>query len=70
MVRPVLELKDFKKINLAAGETKTIHFTITKEKLSFFNSHLEWTAEPGDFELLIGASSTDIRLRQNFELLD
>ncbi len=70
VVRPVLELKDFKKINLAAGETKTIHFTITKEKLSFFNSHLEWTAELGDFELLIGASSTDIRLRQNFELLD
>ena len=69
VVRPVLELKDFKKVKLNAGESKTIEFTIDKEKLSFYNDKLEWTAEPGDFEVMIGASSADIKLRSDFELL-
>ncbi|HEY5499758.1 MAG TPA: glycoside hydrolase family 3 N-terminal domain-containing protein, partial [Bacteroidales bacterium] len=59
VVRPVKELKDFQKVKLEPGESKTIHFTIDKEKLSFFNSKLEWVAEPGDFDLMIGASSAD-----------
>ncbi|WP_316635414.1 glycoside hydrolase family 3 N-terminal domain-containing protein [uncultured Flavobacterium sp.] len=69
VVRPVLELRDFQKVKLNAGESKTIEFTIEKEKLSFYNNKLEWTAEPGDFEVMIGASSADIKLRSNFELL-
>lgn len=69
VVRPVLELKDFQKIKLNAGESKTIEFTIDKEKLSFYNNKLEWGAEPGDFEVMIGASSADIKLRSDFELL-
>ena len=69
VVRPVLELRDFQKVKLNAGESKTIEFTIDKEKLSFYNDKLEWTAEPGDFELMIGTSSADIKLRSNFELL-
>lgn len=69
VVRPVLELKDFQKVKLNAGESKTIEFTIDKEKLSFYNDKLEWTAEPGDFEVMIGASSADIKLRSDFELL-
>ncbi|BDU24672.1 glycoside hydrolase family 3 N-terminal domain-containing protein [Flavobacterium sp. GSB-24] len=69
VVRPVLELKDFKKVKLNAGESKTIEFTIDKEKLSFYNDKLEWTAEPGDFEVMIGASSADIKLKSDFELL-
>ncbi|RKR09590.1 beta-glucosidase [Flavobacterium sp. 90] len=69
VVRPVLELRDFQKVKLNAGETKTIEFTIDKEKLSFYNDKLEWGAEPGDFELMIGTSSADIKLRSNFELL-
>ncbi|TPG39298.1 glycoside hydrolase family 3 N-terminal domain-containing protein [Flavobacterium pectinovorum] len=68
VVRPVLELRDFQKVKLNAGESKTIEFTIDKEKLSFYNDKLEWTAEPGDFELMIGTSSADIKLRSNFEL--
>ncbi|OXA96336.1 glycoside hydrolase family 3 N-terminal domain-containing protein [Flavobacterium hercynium] len=68
VVRPVLELKDFQKIKLNAGESKTIEFTIDKEKLSFYNSKLEWIAEPGDFEVMIGASSADIKLKSDFEL--
>ena len=69
VVRPVIELKDFQKIKLEIGETKTIKFTIDKEKLSFYNKDLKWIAEPGDFDLMIGSSSGDIRLQSNFELL-
>lgn len=68
VVRPVLELRDFQKVKLNAGESKTIEFAIDKEKLSFYNNKLEWTAEPGDFEVMIGASSADIKLKSDFEL--
>ncbi|HEX9153150.1 MAG TPA: glycoside hydrolase family 3 N-terminal domain-containing protein [Flavobacterium sp.] len=70
VVRPIIELKDFQKIKLNAGETKTIKFTINKEKLSFYNAALQWVAEPGDFDLMIGSSSADIRLKDTFELTD
>lgn len=70
IVRPVMELKDFKKIMLKAGESKTVTFRIDKEKLSFFNQQLQWVAEPGEFEVLIGASSRDIRLKELFELVE
>ncbi len=69
IIRPMKELKDFQKINLKAGEARTIKFIINKEKLSFFNQQLQWVAEPGDFELMVGASSKDIRLKDNFELI-
>jgi len=69
VVRPVLELRDFQKVKLNAGESKTIEFTIDKEKLSFYNNKLEWVAEPGDFEVMIGTSSADIKLRSDFELV-
>lgn len=68
--RPVKELKDFRKIKLNSGETKTIKFIIDKEKLSFYNQELQWTAEPGEFALMIGASSRDIKLQDHFELTE
>jgi beta-glucosidase len=68
VVRPIIELKDFKKIKLNAGETKTIKFIIDNQKLSFYNSKLEFGSEPGDFDLMIGSSSADIRLKDSFEL--
>ncbi len=68
--RPVEELKDFKKIQLKKGESKTIKFIINKEKLSFYNQKLQWAAEPGEFDLMIGASSKDIRLKDSFELIN
>jgi beta-glucosidase len=70
VVRPVKELKDFQKIRLEAGETKVVSFRIDREKLSFYNDRLQWGAEPGAFDLMIGASSADIRLRDGFELAD
>jgi beta-glucosidase len=69
VVRPVKELKDFQKIKLQPGESKIIHFTIDKEKLSFYNDKLQWITEPGDFDLMIGSSSEDIRLKDSFELI-
>ncbi|MBK8722091.1 MAG: glycoside hydrolase family 3 C-terminal domain-containing protein [Saprospiraceae bacterium] len=68
--RPVLELKDFQKVFLKKGESKLLKFKIDKEKLSFFNSDLKWVTEPGEFEIMMGASSKDIRLKDNFELMD
>ena len=70
IVRPVLELKDFKKVMLKAGESTTVTFRIDKEKLSFFNQQLQWVAEPGDFDIMMGASSRDLRLKDRFELIE
>jgi len=67
--RPIKELKGFKKILLNAGEEQVVSFTVDKEALQFFDdSKHEWIAEPGKFEALIGASSTDIRGKVSFEL--
>ncbi len=68
VVRPVKELKDFQKVRLAPGEYKTVHFSIDKQKLSFYNDKMNWTAEPGTFDLMIGSSSAEIRLKDVFEL--
>ncbi|MGZ9735252.1 fibronectin type III-like domain-contianing protein [Flavobacterium sp. GNP002] len=69
VVRPIIELKDFQKIKLTAGETKVVKFIIDKEKVSFYNAALQWIAEPEDFDLMIGSSSADIRLKTTFELV-
>lgn len=65
--RPVKELKGFKKISLAPGETKEVSFTITPEELKFFDdSKHKWIAEPGKFKAMVGSSSTDIRSTVQF----
>lgn len=65
--RPLKELKGFKKVNLAPGQTADVTFTITPDDLKFFDdSKHEWVAEPGKFKAMIGASSTDIRSTVQF----
>jgi beta-glucosidase len=59
--RPMKELKGFEKINLEVGESKEVSFKIDRELLKFYNSELEWVAEPGEFEVFIGGSSMDIQ---------
>ena len=67
--RPRKELKGFQKVQLKAGEEKTVTFTIHKEDLSYFNeNHGKWIAERGEFEALIGSSSEDIRTKVSFKL--
>lgn len=68
LVRPLKQLKDFQKVMLKPGESKVISFTVNKEKLSYFNHDLEWVAEPGNFNLMIGSASDDIRLESKLEL--
>ncbi|MFD1630001.1 beta-glucosidase BglX [Pseudopedobacter beijingensis] len=70
VVRPMKELKDFTKVYLQSGESKKINFVINKEKLSFYNNQLEWGAEPGDFLVMIGTASDDIKLQSRFTLLE
>jgi beta-glucosidase len=57
VTRPVKELKDFKRISLAPGESKTINFTITPDKLSFLDLNMNRIVEPGAFDIMVGASS-------------
>jgi beta-glucosidase len=66
--RPVKELKNFQKIMLKAGEEKAVHFSIVESDLKFFNSQLEYAAEPGEFRVQIGLDSQNVK-EQSFELL-
>jgi beta-glucosidase len=61
VTRPVKELKGFQKIFLKAGETKTVQFTITPNDLKFYNYDLKYDWEPGDFEIMIGGNSRDVK---------
>ena len=61
VVRPLKELKGFKKINLAPGETANVGFDISVDDLKYYDDAThQWVAEPGSFTLYIGSSSTDI----------
>lgn len=62
--RPIMELKGFQRILLAAGESKRISFEITHEMLSMLNNKMEEVVEPGDFRIMIGSSSRDIKLKE------
>lgn len=62
--RPVKELKDFARITLQPGETQTVTFTLTPEKLAYFNREMQYGVEPGDFEIMIGGSSLDKDLKK------
>jgi len=61
VTRPVKELKGFQKIELNAGETKTVSFKITPEDLKFYNGDLKYDWEPGEFEIMIGTNSNDVK---------
>jgi beta-glucosidase len=70
LIRPPKELKGFQKINLKPGETKTVEFTLGEEELSFYDpERKQWVAEPGEFEIMLGSSSRDIRARALFQLV-
>lgn len=67
--RPVKELKAFRRVVLKPGETQTVSFALDKSALAFYDvTRKDWVAEPGTFEVLVGSSSRDIRLKATFEL--
>ncbi len=69
LLRPIQELKRFSKVALAAGETQTVTFTLDHAALAYWDdAQHAWVAEAGEFEVLVGSSSQDIRAREVFEL--
>lgn len=62
--RPVKELKDFARINLKPGETKTVEFIVTPDKLAFFDREMNYGVEPGTFTIMAGSSSRDQDLKK------
>ena len=63
------ELKGFAKVALQPGEEKTVTFELNERALAYFDPDQKaWVAEPGEFEVLIGSSSRDIRVKAKFEL--
>ena len=70
VLRPVKELKDFRKVQLLPNEEKEVKFTIKPEALQFFDDKQRtWVAEPGKFKAYIAASSSDIRGTVTFEYI-
>jgi beta-glucosidase len=62
--RPVKELKAFAKVNLKPGETRRVTLTLDRRAFSFYDvKKKDWSAEPGDFTILVGGASDDIQLR-------
>ena len=61
VTRPVKELKGFEKVFLKAGESRTVYFKITVELLKFYNYDLKYVFEPGEFEIMIGGNSKDLK---------
>ena len=59
VTRPVKELKDFARIHLEPGETRTVEFTVTPDKLMFLDKDLRPVVEPGEFIVMVGPSSDD-----------
>jgi beta-glucosidase len=61
VVQPVKKLKAFQKVMLKAGETRDVTFNLAVEDLKFFNSDLKWTSEPGEFKVMVGGNSRDVK---------
>lgn len=69
VIRPEQELKGFAKVALEPGESKTVSFTLDKRAFAYYHTELhDWHVETGEYELRIGASSRDIRLKQTIEV--
>ncbi|WP_223710047.1 glycoside hydrolase family 3 C-terminal domain-containing protein [Niabella beijingensis] len=68
LAQPVLSLKGFKRVLLKPGETRELDFLIRPGLLQILNGQMQWVVEPGNFSIMIGASSADIRLRTTLKV--
>ena len=67
--RPPKELKGFRRVELQPGQAETLSFTLDRAAMSYYSSAKgDWVAEPGRFEILVGASSREIGLKGSFEV--
>ena len=63
VVRPIKKLKSFGRLTLVPGETKTVTFLLDKDAFAFYDeTTADWVVEPGDFNIMVGSSSEDIRV--------
>ena len=69
VTRPVKELKGFQKVLIKKGATQTVTFELSVDDLKFYNSDLQWVAEPGTFEVYVGTDST-VTEKISFELIN
>lgn len=69
MARPVMELKGFQRIHLKVGESKTISFSITPEILSMLDVNMKEVVEPGEFRIMIGSSSREIKCKTTLTII-
>ncbi|MEY4381240.1 MAG: hypothetical protein RJA92_620 [Bacteroidota bacterium] len=68
VARPVQALKGFERIHLEPGATKTIKLTLLPEDFEMLNANMQTVIEPGDFTIMVGSSSRDIRLKKTVQL--
>ena len=64
------DLRGFERVSLEPGETKTVNFTLHPGDLALLDKNMKWIVEPGKFKIMIGASSTDIKLTKEFTVLN
>ncbi len=64
VTRPIKELKDFARVSIEPGATKTLTFTITPQKLAFYNREMKFSVEPGMFTVMVGGNSTELTNQQ------
>jgi beta-glucosidase len=70
IARPVIELKGFQRLRLRPGESRRVSFTLSPALLQSPDRDLQWTVEPGEYRIMIGASSRDLRLKTNLQIED
>ena len=70
VVRPVKELKGFSKIHLDPNELKKVEFQIGYNELKMLDKGLNWVVEPGEFHVMVGSSSEDIRLTGSVNVVE
>lgn len=63
------QLRGFERVSLQPGETRQVTFSLKPEDLQILDRNMNWTVEPGEFEVMIGSSSLDIRLKKTITAL-
>ena len=66
--KPVKELKGYERVSLEPGEKKTVKLKLLPEDLSLFDRDMNFVVEPGTFEVMVGSSSNDLKLKGEFEV--
>jgi len=65
----VWQLRGFERVTLQPGETKTLHFTLHPDDLALLDKDMNWTVEPGEFEIAVGGNSEDLKLKKTITVI-